>query len=251
MRLWRRAYARRMPSSCAGAKSCSLVIGVRTLIKSPAPWDATPRRRATPSTLSTTGVYGRRLRKDPPDRTPSIGPSTPKEPSVCGRCSTEAPGTSGCAGSGPRGGSRVRTRSTKEKETSRPVDEFGGAQRGLGVGLRGRGLVEPPCFAHVTRLEHRRGADAPGAPIGRQRRPRSEGHLLLRALLARVGTDVAALRGWPSRKRHNDSISRLVLPEAQGDWQESMGVGLGQCQLAHKPRGTPMDRRAQPPSEAE
>ena len=39
--------------------------------------------------------------------------------------------------------------------------------------------------------------------------------------------------------------------ELQGDWQESMGVGLGQCQLAHKPRGTPMDRRAQPPSEAE
>jgi len=35
------------------ARSCSLATGAKTPTRSPAPWAATPRRRATPSTLST------------------------------------------------------------------------------------------------------------------------------------------------------------------------------------------------------
>src|SRR5215212_1301510 len=52
------------------------------------------RRRATLSTALRKGVYRGRLGKVPPGPTPSIGPSTPKEPSACARCSIEGPGTS-------------------------------------------------------------------------------------------------------------------------------------------------------------
>jgi hypothetical protein len=52
------------------------------------------RRCATPSTALTKRVYKGRLQNDPQGPTPSIGLSTPKEPSACARYCTQAPGTS-------------------------------------------------------------------------------------------------------------------------------------------------------------
>jgi hypothetical protein len=95
-------------------------------------------------------------------------------------------------------------------------------------------------------FERSRRASASGGAVSRKRRPRSEGHLLLRALCARVGEDVAAFRGRATRKRHNQAFFGVVLGKVGRHRQEGLGVDLGQRQLAHKPGGTSLDWKIQP-----
>jgi hypothetical protein len=51
--------------------------------------------------------------------------------------------------------------------------------------------------------------------LSHQRRPRSEGHLLLRALPAGVRSKVVEVRGRSARRWRNDPIPFVVLPEAR------------------------------------
>src|ERR671911_512399 len=57
--------------------------------------------------------------------------------------------------------------------------------RHLGGGLLGRVLVEPGGPAHAERLGRGGQAPSPHPAVGRQGRPRAEGHILLRTLSAR------------------------------------------------------------------
>src|SRR3712207_3037844 len=70
------------------------------------------------------------------------------------------------------------------KKAARPIDPPG--RRSLRVGRRflGRDLVQQASATGPQQLERCRRAPAPHRTIGRQGRPRSEGHLLLRALCA-------------------------------------------------------------------
>ena len=49
-------------------------------------------------------------------------------------------------------------------------------------------------------------------------------------------------RGRPSGERYKHALFGVVLPEAYSHRQEGVGVDLGQRKLAHKPRGSPLDR---------
>src|SRR3712207_6083045 len=62
----------------------------------------------------------------------------------------------GSDGGGLSSGSPPRIRSMREKKAARPADTPLGAQRRLGVGLRGRGLVESPGSAFAAQLQRKR-----------------------------------------------------------------------------------------------
>src|ERR671910_2697498 len=84
------------------------------------------------------------------------------------------------------GGSPLRTPCTKEKKKARPTDGSRRSRpRHLGGGLLGRVLVEPGGPAHAERLGRGGQAPSPHPAVGRQGRPRAEGHILLRTLSAR------------------------------------------------------------------
>src|SRR5215217_8277604 len=105
----------------------------------------------------------------------------------------------GYVGSEPSGGSLPRIPSTQEKKAARPIDRLGRGPPRVGRGFSGRELVQPPGATRSGQLERSGRAPAPGGAIGRKRRPRSEGHLLLRALCAGAREGVGALRGWEAR----------------------------------------------------
>ena len=67
----------------------------------------------------------------------------------------------------------------------------------------------------LSSLERGGQAPAPRPTVGRQRRPRAEGHLLLRALSARDRRDVAEVRGREAREFHNDAVPFVELREAR------------------------------------
>jgi transposase len=103
----------------------------------------------------------------------------------------------------------------ERKKKARPTDGGGcGQPRDLGGGLRGRMLVEPSVPAHPQQLLRRGEADASHPEVGRQGRPRAEGHLLLRPLPARTRRYMDKVRGRPARELHNDPVSLVVLGEA-------------------------------------
>src|SRR5438128_6977821 len=112
----------------------------------------------------------------------------------------------------------------------------------MGSGLRGRMLVEPACCAHFEQLGRRGQAYAPRSAVSGQGRYRAEGHLLLRALSARIRRDVAEIRGWEARELYNDAVSRMVHGETRSSWQEGVGSHLGQRQLAHLQGGQALAR---------
>ena len=74
----------------------------------------------------------------------------------------------------------------ERKKAARPVDPSGRRSHRVGRRFLGRDLVEPTGETGSQQLERCRRASAPGGAIGRQRRSRSEGHLLLRAVCAGV-----------------------------------------------------------------
>src|SRR5215217_5615772 len=71
-----------------------------------------------------------------------------------------------------------------------------GQSRQLGGWFLGRVLVESAGLAHFEQLERAGKASSSPPEVGRQRRPRAEGHLLLRALCAPTRPDVDQVRGW-------------------------------------------------------
>src|SRR5688500_16391228 len=73
----------------------------------------------------------------------------------------------------------------------------------MGLGLRGRDLVEPFRATGLALVGRDGRADAPSPEGGEQGRPRSEGSLVLRAQSARTGPDLAEVRRRPSGERHN------------------------------------------------
>src|SRR5215211_3222795 len=73
----------------------------------------------------------------------------------------------------------------ERKKAARSTDGSGrGQSRELGGGFLGRMLVESAGIAHFEQLEPAGKAFAPHSEVGRQRRSRAEGHLLLRTLCA-------------------------------------------------------------------
>src|SRR3712207_2779118 len=111
-----------------------------------------------------------------------------------------------------------------EKKKARWTDTPGGGRGRLGCGLLGRVLVEQGGPAKPAQLQRSPRASASGGAVSRKRRPRSEGHLLLRALCARVGEDVAAFRGRATRKCHNQAFFGVVLGKVGRHRQEGLGV---------------------------
>ena len=59
----------------------------------------------------------------------------------------------------------------------------------------------PAGFAYLEHLIRRGKALASHPEAGRQGRPRSQGHLLLRTLLAAVRSDIVEVCEWPVRER--------------------------------------------------
>src|SRR5215213_1122316 len=72
----------------------------------------------------------------------------------------------------------------ERKKAMRPADGDLCLRSGVGHRFRGRVLVEPGGPAHPERLERGRRALAPRPTVGRKRRSRAEGYILLRALCA-------------------------------------------------------------------
>ncbi len=76
----------------------------------------------------------------------------------------------------------------KKKRRRDRLMEVAASQSRVGGGFPGRVLVEPGGPAHPEQLLRGGQAPAPHPAVGRQRRPRAEGHLLLRTLPARDST---------------------------------------------------------------
>src|SRR5215207_9974697 len=224
-----------MPSPCAVARSCSLATGAKTLTRSLTSWAAIRKPHATPYTPSTRRGSRRRFSQAPSIRTPFIGPSRVESRlRPCGSYCTARRGSSaGTPASGlwrwrhrlpsrrdsskgrsrerpsgqrlrafsefdgcePNAGSPLLTPCTKEKKAARPTDGGGRCQPRMGSGFLRRVLVEPGGPAHLEHLERARKAPSPHPAVGRQRRPRAESRLLLRALPARDRPDVDKVRG--------------------------------------------------------
>jgi hypothetical protein len=85
----------------------------------------------------------------------------------------------------------------------------------VGLGLRGRGLVEPLRAAELAFVGRGGKAGAPPVQRAEQARSRPKGPLVLRALCARSGTNLAALRRWSPGERHNHAVPLLGPPEAR------------------------------------
>src|SRR5215211_5484136 len=96
----------------------------------------------------------------------------------------------------------------ERKKAARPADGDLCLPSGVGHRFRGRVLVEPGGPAHPERLERGRRVLAPRPTVGRKRRSRAEGYILLRALCAptRRG-DVAEVRRGQAGEFHNHSVS--------------------------------------------
>src|SRR5215208_5365551 len=280
-----------MPSPCAVARSFAQAPGAKMPTRSLTSWAAIRKPHATPSTPSTTKGCRRPSSRDRSIRTPFIGPSIPNRLRPCGRCSTALRGSlavrvasgvwrwrqrlplrrdsskgrsrgrpSGlllCAFSESGGrernaGSPLPTPSMKEKKTSRSTDGSGrGQPRHLGGGFLGRVLVESAGIAHFEQLERAGKASSSPPEVGRQRRPRAEGHLLLRALCAPTRPDVDQVRGWEAHQFHNNAIPFVEPAKAPSGGKESYGPHLGQRFLAHLQRGQALARKTQPPGQRE
>src|SRR5215204_2791746 len=200
-------------------------------------------------------------------------PSTRTRPSGCGQCCTARRGSSGMrracglwrwqqrppsrrvspkrgsrgrpsappsrvfwayAGSGPSGGSPPQTPCTNEKKAARPTDGDGRRRPSVGHRLYGRMLVEPGSAAHLERLL--RGGRAPShdPTVGRQGRPRPEGHLLLRPLPSTARRrHVDKVRRRQAGFFHNHAVPLVELRGARKGWQEDPSSHLGQRKLAH------------------
>src|SRR5829696_6901593 len=102
----------------------------------------------------------------------------------------------------------------REKKAARPTDGPGSGSSRLGCGLLRRVLVEQGGPAELAQLQRSWRAPASGGAVARKRRPRCEGHLLLRSVHARTERGVVALCGRPSHKRYNHALFGVVLPEA-------------------------------------
>src|SRR5215212_6033827 len=74
----------------------------------------------------------------------------------------------------------------ERKKEARPTDGDRPNRSGVGHWLLGRVLVEQGGFAHLEHLGRGGRAASPPPALGRQRRPRAQGRLLLRALPART-----------------------------------------------------------------
>src|ERR671912_1010292 len=140
----------------------------------------------------------------------------------------------------------------ERKKAARSTDGSGpGQSRQLGGWFLGRVLVESAGLAHFEQLE-RAGKPSSSAPeVGRQRRSRAEGHLLLRTLCAPTRPDVDQVRGWEAHQFHNDAIPFVEPAKAPRGGKESYGPHLGQRQLAHLQRGQALARKTQPPGQRE
>src|SRR5215210_909453 len=72
----------------------------------------------------------------------------------------------------------------QRKKAARPADPCSRATCGVGGGFLGRDLVEAAGAAGPQQLERRRRTPASGGAVGRQRRSRPQGHLLLWVVFA-------------------------------------------------------------------
>src|SRR5215218_5361134 len=140
----------------------------------------------------------------------------------------------------------------ERKKAARPADGGGRWESGVGSRLPGRVLVEPGGAAHPEQLLREGGAPSHDPAVGRQRRPRPQGHLLLRALSAPDRRrDVVEVRRRQARERCNDAVPFVVRPTTRGGGQESAGAHLGQRQLARLQGGQAMARQTQPGGQEE
>src|SRR5215203_709711 len=112
-------------------------------------------------------------------------------------------------------------------------------------------LVEPGGAAHFERLL--RGGRAPShdPTVGRQGRPRPQGHILLRPLPSTARGHEDKVRRRQARELHNHAVSLVVLRGPRKSWQEDPASYLGQRKLAHLQGGEAMARQTQPRSEGE
>src|SRR5215208_5157470 len=74
----------------------------------------------------------------------------------------------------------------ERKKEARPIDGDSRCRPSVGRGLRGRMLVEQGGTTHPQHLLRGEEAPSPHPTVGRQGRPRSQSHLLLRTLPART-----------------------------------------------------------------
>src|SRR5215218_7727924 len=141
----------------------------------------------------------------------------------------------------------------ERKKEARPIDGDSRCRPSVGRGLRGRMLVEQGGTTHPKHLLRGEEAPSPHPTVGRQGRPRSQSHLLLRTLPARTPRlrHVAEVRRWSAGELCNDAVPLVVRRRARRAWQESPASHLGQRQLAHLQRGKALARGTQPGSEGE
>src|SRR5215211_8275913 len=134
------------------------------------------------------------------------------------------------------------------KKEARPIDGDSRCRpTSLGHRLRGRMLVEQGGPAHPRHLLRGEEARSPRPTVGRQGRPRSQSHLLLRTLPATARRYLDKVRRRPTRERYNDAVPFVVLRGARSGGQEGFAPHLGQRFLARLQRGQAMARQAQPP----
>src|SRR5262245_11014800 len=122
------------------------------------------------------------------------------------------------------------------KRGPRPLAPGSGHPSRLGVGVRGRGLVEPFGPADPARLVGGEPAAATAAVDGRQGRPRSEGVGLLWVAgavgergAADRGTTVAAVCRGTAGLGPDDPLPGLVLRPTGASGEEGAAADLGQC----------------------
>src|SRR5215218_2585090 len=154
-------------------------------------------------------------------------------------------------GSLPREARRAATQegfAVLEKKEARPIDGDSRCRpTSLGHRLRGRMLVEQGGPAHPRHLLRGEEARSPRPTVGRQGRPRSQSHLLLRTLPATARRYLDKVRRRPTRERYNDAVPFVVLRGARSGGQEGFAPHLGQRFLARLQRGQAMARQSQPP----
>src|ERR671913_710354 len=155
------------------------------------------------------------------------------------------------AGSGPSGGSPPRIPCTNEKKAARPTDGDSRRRPSVGHRLFGRMLVEPGGAAHFERLLRGERAPSHDPTVGRQRRPRAEGHILLRPLPSTARRHMDKVRRRQARELHKHAVSLVVLRGARKSWQEDPSSHLGQRKLAHLQGGQKMARQTQSRSQGE
>src|ERR671910_176105 len=139
----------------------------------------------------------------------------------------------------------------ERKKAARPTDGDSRRRPSVGHRLLGRMLVEPGGAAHFERLLRGGRAPSHNPTVGRQRRPRPQGYILLRPLPSTARRHVDKVRRRQARQFHKHAVSLVVLRGARKSWQEDPSSDLGQRKLAHLQGGEAMARQTQPRSKGE